>query len=112
MLLAFLTLMLDGGEWSASHSGCFTSWEKTGTHRVGGFVGPRAGLDTVAKREGSCPCWESKPNHPACKLVTVVTSFSGSLVEQFTVIEIVGACVCFRAPSVHIYWGWTLGRMQ
>jgi len=44
-LHAFLTSELDGGEWSVLHPGCFTP----GTHWRRGWVGPRAGLDTVAK---------------------------------------------------------------
>jgi hypothetical protein len=40
-----LTLALVGGEWSASPPG-----EKApGTHWIGGWVGPRAGLDDVVK---------------------------------------------------------------
>jgi hypothetical protein len=39
---AFSTLALDGGEWSASNPGCFTP----GTHWIGGWVSPRAGLDS------------------------------------------------------------------
>jgi hypothetical protein len=35
----------DGGEWSASRPVRFTP----GTHLIGGWVGPRAGLDAVAK---------------------------------------------------------------
>jgi len=42
----FLTSALDGGEWSASHDGSLTPGETVA-------VGPRAGLDVVAK---SCPC--------------------------------------------------------
>jgi hypothetical protein len=39
---------LDGGEWSASHPGSFTRRERApGTHWIGGWVGPKAGLDTV-----------------------------------------------------------------
>jgi len=37
---SFLTYALDGGEWWVSHILCFT----LGTHWVGGWVGPRAGL--------------------------------------------------------------------
>jgi hypothetical protein len=41
----FLTLALVGSEWSASHPR-----ERTpGTHWIGGWVGPRAGLDYVEK---------------------------------------------------------------
>jgi hypothetical protein len=39
----FLTSALDGGEWLASHTSHFT----LGTHWIGGWVGPRAGLDAV-----------------------------------------------------------------
>jgi hypothetical protein len=41
-----LTSAQDGGEWSASRPGRFTPWERAlGTHRIGGWVGPRAGLE-------------------------------------------------------------------
>jgi hypothetical protein len=39
---------LDGGEWSVSRSGRITHGEKgPGTHWIGGWVDPRAGLDSV-----------------------------------------------------------------
>jgi hypothetical protein len=48
----FLTSALAGGEWSASRPGRFTPGEKApGTHWIGGWVGPRAGLDDVEKRK-------------------------------------------------------------
>jgi hypothetical protein len=48
----FLTLVLDGGEWSASRPGRFTPREKTaGTHWMRGWVDPRAGLHDVEKRK-------------------------------------------------------------
>jgi hypothetical protein len=45
---SFSTLVLDGGEWSALRPGrAFTPGERApGTHCTGGWVGPRAGLDT------------------------------------------------------------------
>jgi hypothetical protein len=47
----FLTSAIGGGEWSPSRTGCFTPGEIVpGTHWVGGWVGPRAGLDIVEKR--------------------------------------------------------------
>jgi hypothetical protein len=47
----FLTSALDGGDWSASLSGRFTSRERaTGSHWIGGWVGPRAGSDAMVKR--------------------------------------------------------------
>jgi hypothetical protein len=39
-----------GGEWSASHPDSFTPGERApGTHWIGGWVDPRAGLDDVEK---------------------------------------------------------------
>jgi hypothetical protein len=46
-----LTLALNGGEWSASRPGRFSPRETApGTHWTGGWVGPRAILDVVVKR--------------------------------------------------------------
>jgi len=51
-LHGFLTLALDGDEWSASLSGRSTPSEKAAvTHWLGGWAGPGAGLDAVAKRK-------------------------------------------------------------
>jgi hypothetical protein len=48
----FLTSALVGGEWSASRPSRFTPRERTpNTHWIGGWVGPRAGLDNVEKRK-------------------------------------------------------------
>jgi hypothetical protein len=48
----FFTSALAGGEWSASRSCHFTPAERApGTHSVGGWVGPRAGVDDVEKRK-------------------------------------------------------------
>jgi hypothetical protein len=48
---SFSTWALDGCEWSASRPGrAFTPGERTpGTHCTGGWVGPRAVLDTEAR---------------------------------------------------------------
>jgi hypothetical protein len=43
----FLTSALAGDEWSASRPGRFTP----GTHWIGDWVNPRAGLDDAEKRE-------------------------------------------------------------
>jgi hypothetical protein len=60
-----LTSALDGGEWSASRPGRFIPKEKApGTHRIAGWVGPRAILDTVVKRKIPSPCRESNPRTP------------------------------------------------
>jgi hypothetical protein len=46
----FLTSALVGGEWSPSRPSRFTPKERVpGTHRIGGWVGPRASLDDMEK---------------------------------------------------------------
>jgi hypothetical protein len=57
-----LTSALDGGEWSASRPGRFNPGERAlGTHSMGGWVGPRAGLDADVKRKIPSPCGDSNP---------------------------------------------------
>jgi hypothetical protein len=57
---------LDGGEWSASRPGrAFTPGERTaGTHCTGGWVGPRAGLDTEARGKIPSPLSGIEPRSP------------------------------------------------
>jgi hypothetical protein len=43
-------------------------------------VGPRAGLDAVAKREISNLCRQSKPGRPACSLLAVISETSWSCI--------------------------------
>jgi hypothetical protein len=60
-----LTSALDGGDWSASRPGRFTPRERaSGTHWIRGWVGPRAVLDTVVKREIPIHCRQSNPRTP------------------------------------------------
>jgi hypothetical protein len=48
--------------WSASRPGRFTPWGRSPfTHWIGGWVGPRAGLDMIVKRKIPSPCWDSNP---------------------------------------------------
>jgi hypothetical protein len=80
---AFLTLALDGDEWSASRPGRFTPRERApGTHWIGGWVGPRAILDRVMRGKIS---WESKsrtPNHPARSPALYPLSYYSSVTGQ------------------------------
>jgi hypothetical protein len=67
------TSALDGGEWSTSCPGRFTPRERApGTHRTGGWVGPRIGLDAVAKKKKSLHCLfrDSNPSRQVRGLVT------------------------------------------
>jgi hypothetical protein len=73
-LHAFLTSSLDGGEWSASWPDRFTSMKRVfGTHLIGGWVGPKVGLDAGVKRKKFLPCRGSNPDRLACNLVTTLT---------------------------------------
>jgi hypothetical protein len=60
------TSVLDGGEWSASRLGPrFTPGERIpGTHCTGGWVGPRAGLDTEATGKILSPLPGIEPRSP------------------------------------------------
>jgi hypothetical protein len=68
-----LTSALDGCEWSASRSGRFNPRARApGTDWIGGgggWVGPRAGLNTVSKIKIPSPRRESKPDHPIVQRV-------------------------------------------
>jgi hypothetical protein len=67
-----------GGEWSASRPGRFTSERGPGTHWIGGWVGPRAGLDAVEKRK-ILPCREQNPGRPSCSSSLYRLSYPDSL---------------------------------
>jgi hypothetical protein len=63
-----LTSALDGGELSASRPGRFVLMERAPITRwIGGWVGPRAGLDAVVKGKIPSPCRDSEP--PIIQLV-------------------------------------------
>jgi hypothetical protein len=63
---SFSTTALDVGEWSVSRPGrAFTPGERTpGTHCTGGWVGPRAGLNTEVSGKILCPRRGSNPDRP------------------------------------------------
>jgi len=61
-LHSLLTSALDGGEWSASRPGRFTPKERaSGTHWIRGWVGPRAGLGTMVRRNIPSPYRDTNP---------------------------------------------------
>jgi hypothetical protein len=68
---SFTTSALDGGEWSASRPArAFTPGERThGIHWTGGWVGPRAGLDTEATGKILYPRRGSNPDRPVVQPV-------------------------------------------
>jgi hypothetical protein len=65
----FLTSALVGGEWSASGPGRFTPGERVpGIHWIGGWVGPRTGMENVEKKKILDPTGTrtptSRPSNP------------------------------------------------
>jgi hypothetical protein len=73
-LHVFLTSAVDGGEWSASRPGHFSTGIKAhGTHWIGGLAGITAGLDAVAKRKISnhCPRRELNPGRSTFEMITI-----------------------------------------
>jgi hypothetical protein len=70
-----LKLALAGYEWSASRPGHFIPRERApSTHRIEGWVGPRAVLHTVVKRKIPSPILES--NCPTRSLVAITNELS------------------------------------
>jgi hypothetical protein len=59
----------------------FTPGERTpGTHWIGGWVGPRAGLNAGARRKILCPCRRLNPERPARSQTLYCLSYRGSKV--------------------------------
>jgi hypothetical protein len=53
----------------------FTPVERdAGTHWIGGWVDPTAGLETVSKRKTLSPCWDLNPDYPIVQ--TVVSRYT------------------------------------
>jgi hypothetical protein len=65
----FLALARDGSQWSASRPSRLTPGEKApSTHRIGCWMGPRAGLDAVGTIKTTCPCRNRTPAvHPVAR---------------------------------------------
>jgi hypothetical protein len=91
----FLTSVLDGGEWWASRPCRSKPGERApDTHWIGGWVGPRVGLDAVGKRK-ILHCWEANPGRPAR---------SPSLYRlSYPEYVCVCVCVCVRGRVKHIW---------
>jgi hypothetical protein len=84
-LHVFLTSALDRGEWSASCPGSFPPWVKApGTHWIGGWVDPRAGLNAVAKRENllTTPAGNRTPASQPVALPLCRLSYRGSKANE------------------------------
>jgi hypothetical protein len=67
---SFLTSALGGSEVSVTPRPRFAPGERTtGTLWTGGWVGPRAGLDTEVRGKILCPCRGSNPDRPVVQSV-------------------------------------------
>jgi hypothetical protein len=61
---SFSTSALDGAEWSASRPGRALAPRKGPAHCTGGWLGPRAGLDTEARGKILSPLPGIEPRFP------------------------------------------------
>jgi len=62
-----LTSTVDGDEWSVSRPGRFSPRERVPiTDWIGGWMGPRAGLETVLKRKFPSP-GPRTTDHSTCR---------------------------------------------
>jgi hypothetical protein len=85
-----MTSALDGGEWSASRPSRFTPREgASGTHCIGGWLGPRASRDAMVKREIPTP------------LSGLKTSISQLLVQRYTA-ELSCKITCLISHVCHV----------
>jgi hypothetical protein len=78
-----LTSALDGGEWSASRPGRFIPRERApGIYWIGGWMGPRAGLDAVVRRKIPNPRREPNSNSRARSQSLYRLSYHGYLLTR------------------------------
>jgi hypothetical protein len=88
--LPFLTSALDGGEWSASRPGRFTPGEIVpGTHWIGGWAGPGAGLDAMEKRKISYHFGESNRGRSTLSLSLYRLSYLDSYTCTYMLLKYV-----------------------
>jgi hypothetical protein len=78
---AFLTSLLDGGEWTHPQSE-----SPPDTHWTGDYMGPRDDLNAFENKLISCLSWIKSQflSHPACSLITEKAKLS----HIFTIKEI------------------------
>jgi hypothetical protein len=96
-----LTSALDRSECSASRPGRFTISERVpGTHWIWGWVGPRAVLDTVAKRKIPSPCRDSNPRSSSPVVQRYTTELS-RLLSAIMVKVKVKISLCLNWASRH-----------
>ena len=94
-LYPFMTTALDRGEGSAARPGrSLPPGERPGTHRTGGWVGPRAGLDRCAK---SRPHRDSIPGSSSPQPVAIPTTLPGPHIKQTLTFRHRASCILGQA---------------
>jgi hypothetical protein len=72
-----------GARWrwvvSFTHQPLYSLWKTPGIHWRGGWVVPKASLETVVKRKILNPCQELNPGCPACSQTLHQLSYHGSI---------------------------------
>jgi hypothetical protein len=110
---SFTPSVLNGGKWSASRLGRALPPGKgpPGTHCTGGWVGPRAGLDTEARRKTLCLYWGSQPGRPVRRLTLYCLSYPGSHCTQLG-LHVSHPSLYVMLPYVAVKWLALLLHMQ
>jgi hypothetical protein len=101
---SFTTSALDGGEWSASYPGLAIPPRKgpPGTHRKGGWVGPRADLDREERGKILLPLPGIEPRSPGSPVRQCLRNIPILMVKRaYTfrwlmpwIRQIISFCVC------------------
>jgi hypothetical protein len=84
---SFLTLVLDWSKWLASRPCYFIPKERApGSHWIGGWVGPRLGLDAAETRT-KLHCQDSNPGRPVCRpsVLKMYSLFSATFIYTFSI---------------------------
>ena len=94
-----LTSAPDSGGWSAQRTRPFTPGKETGTHCVGGWVGPRVGLDGCGK---SRPHWDSISGPFSSQRIAIPTellrlTFPAYTARIFKFVESISLFVAFHS---------------
>jgi hypothetical protein len=80
-----------------------------GTHWTGGWVGPRAGLDTEATGKILCPCRESNPDRPIVQPVDFIyKDFYKCILNKLYKADAAVNCITLRRKKGSFPWTLTL----
>jgi len=80
-----LTSALDRCEWSVSRPGHFTPRERaSATDWIGGWMGPRDGLDTVMNRNIPSPCHNLNPQSSSLQPSTTSLNYGKQLMSDLS----------------------------